>query len=60
MVMGIKRVKIPPGVYCDGCVSPVEVEETKVKDGLDKSFKKVVKEINVPGFRKGKMRCILV
>jgi len=36
-------------------VLTVEVEETKVKDGLDKAFKKVVKEINVPGFRKGKM-----
>ena len=36
-------------------VLTVEVEEVKVKDGLDKAFKKVVKEINVPGFRKGKM-----
>lgn len=36
-------------------VLTVEVEEVKVKEGLDKAFKKVVKEINVPGFRKGKM-----
>ncbi|EPD54256.1 trigger factor [Paenisporosarcina sp. HGH0030] len=33
----------------------VEVEAAKVNEGLDKAFKKVVKEINVPGFRKGKM-----
>ncbi|WP_075619973.1 trigger factor [Paenisporosarcina indica] len=33
----------------------VEVEAVKVNEGLDKAFKKVVKEINVPGFRKGKM-----
>jgi trigger factor len=33
----------------------VEVDVAIVKDGLDKAFKKVVKEINVPGFRKGKM-----
>ncbi|WP_019413438.1 trigger factor [Paenisporosarcina sp. TG20] len=36
-------------------VLTVEVEAAKVKDGLDKAFKKVVKEINVPGFRRGKM-----
>jgi len=33
----------------------VEVEAVKVNEGIDKAFKKVVKEINVPGFRKGKM-----
>ncbi|QBP40740.1 trigger factor [Paenisporosarcina antarctica] len=33
----------------------VEVDVALVKEGLDKAFKKVVKEINVPGFRKGKM-----
>ncbi|MGE6488256.1 trigger factor [Paenisporosarcina sp. NPDC076898] len=33
----------------------VEVEAAKVKEGLDKAFNKVVKQINVPGFRKGKM-----
>ncbi len=36
-------------------VLTVEVEAVKVNEGLDKAFKKVVKEINVPGFRKGKM-----
>ena len=33
----------------------VEVPAEEVNVGLDKAFKKVVKEINVPGFRKGKM-----
>lgn len=33
----------------------IEVPAEKVNEGLDKAFKKVVKEINVPGFRKGKM-----
>ncbi len=33
----------------------VEVPAEKVKDGLDKAFKKVVKDIAAPGFRKGKM-----
>lgn len=33
----------------------VEVSAEEVNAGLDKAFKKVVKEINVPGFRKGKM-----
>jgi trigger factor len=36
-------------------VLTVEVDVAIVKEGLDKAFKKVVKEINVPGFRKGKM-----
>lgn len=33
----------------------VTVPTEEVNKGLDKAFKKVVKEINVPGFRKGKM-----
>lgn len=33
----------------------VEVPAEKVDEALDKAFKKVVKQINVPGFRKGKM-----
>src|SRR5690606_7371917 len=33
----------------------VEVPAEEVNAGLDKAFKKVVKEINVPGFRKGQM-----
>ena len=36
-------------------VLTVEVEADKVNEGLDAAFKKVVKQINVPGFRKGKM-----
>lgn len=36
-------------------VLTIEVPAEKVNAGLDKAFKKVVKEINVPGFRKGKM-----
>lgn len=36
-------------------VLTIEVTAEKVNEGLDKAFKKVVKEINVPGFRKGKM-----
>lgn len=36
-------------------VLQVEVEVEKVKDALDLAFKKVVKNINVPGFRKGKV-----
>ncbi|WP_088007266.1 trigger factor [Indiicoccus explosivorum] len=36
-------------------VLTVEVPAEQVNEGLDKAFKKVVKEINVPGFRKGKM-----
>ncbi|MFD0047809.1 trigger factor [Actinomycetes bacterium NPDC127524] len=36
-------------------VLTVEVEAAKVTEGLDAAFKKVVKQINVPGFRKGKM-----
>ena len=33
----------------------VEVPAEKVKEGLDKAFKKVVKDVTAPGFRKGKM-----
>ena len=36
-------------------VLTVEVEADTVNKGLDAAFKKVVKQINVPGFRKGKM-----
>lgn len=36
-------------------VLTVEVDVEKVKEGLDAAFKKVVKQVNVPGFRKGKM-----
>lgn len=36
-------------------VLTIEVEAAKVNEGLDAAFKKVVKSINVPGFRKGKM-----
>lgn len=33
----------------------VEVSEEKVTKGLDQAFKKVVKKVQAPGFRKGKM-----
>ncbi|OEF99994.1 trigger factor [Vulcanibacillus modesticaldus] len=33
----------------------VEVEAEQVAEALDKAFKKVVKQVNVPGFRKGKV-----
>lgn len=36
-------------------VLTVEVEAQEVNKGLDEAFKKVVKKLNVPGFRKGKM-----
>lgn len=36
-------------------VLTVEVEAAKVNESLDAAFKKVVKQVNVPGFRKGKM-----
>lgn len=36
-------------------VLQVEVEAEKVLEALDKAFKKVVKQVNVPGFRKGKV-----
>jgi trigger factor len=36
-------------------VLTVEVEASEVNKGIDEAFKKVVKTINVPGFRKGKL-----
>lgn len=36
-------------------VLTVEVDAQKVEAALDKAFKKVVKKVNVPGFRKGKV-----
>jgi trigger factor len=36
-------------------VLTIEVDAAKVNEGLEAAFKKVVKTINVPGFRKGKM-----
>jgi trigger factor len=36
-------------------VLTVEVESEKVAEALDKAFKKIVRRINVPGFRKGKV-----
>lgn len=36
-------------------VLTVEVEAEKVNKSLDEAFKKVVKKVNVPGFRKGKV-----
>ncbi|MED3647759.1 trigger factor [Halalkalibacterium halodurans] len=36
-------------------VLTVDVESAKVDEALDKAFKKVVKKVNVPGFRKGKV-----
>lgn len=32
-----------------------EISEDKIKEGLDKAFKKVQPSLNVPGFRKGKV-----
>ncbi|MFJ7727136.1 trigger factor [Neobacillus sp. NPDC097160] len=36
-------------------VLTVEVSAEQVSKGLDEAFQKVVKQVNVPGFRKGKM-----
>ena len=36
-------------------VLQVEVETEKVSSALNKAFQKVVKQVNVPGFRKGKV-----
>ncbi|WP_456273844.1 trigger factor [Bacillus sp. AK031] len=36
-------------------VLTIEVDADTVNTGLDAAFKKVVKQVNVPGFRKGKM-----
>ena len=33
----------------------IEVDEAKVEEGLQHAYKKVAKQINVPGFRKGKV-----
>jgi trigger factor len=40
-------------------VLTVEVDAQEVKKGLDAAFDKVVKNINVPGFRKGKVPRVL-
>ena len=36
-------------------VLTIEVDAKEVNNSIDAAFKKVVKTINVPGFRKGKM-----
>jgi trigger factor len=36
-------------------VLTIEVSAETVSESLDSAYKKVVKQINVPGFRKGKM-----
>ena len=36
-------------------VLTVEVDSEKVNEALDAAFKKVVKQVNIPGFRKGKV-----
>lgn len=36
-------------------VLTVEVDADKVKEAIDQAFKKVVKQVNIPGFRKGKV-----
>lgn len=36
-------------------VLTIEVDAEKLNEGLDAAFKKIVKQVNVPGFRKGKM-----
>jgi len=36
-------------------VLTIEVDAEKVNEGLNAAFQKVVKQVNVPGFRKGKM-----
>lgn len=36
-------------------VLTVEVDENEVNSALDQAFKKVVKQVNVPGFRKGRV-----
>ena len=32
----------------------IEVEEEQVNKALDKAYRKVVGQVNIPGFRKGK------
>jgi trigger factor len=36
-------------------VLTIEVEQDQVQDAVDLAFKKVVKQVNLPGFRKGKV-----
>ncbi|WP_026690568.1 trigger factor [Alteribacter aurantiacus] len=36
-------------------VLTIEVDKERVNEALDEAFKKVVKKVNVPGFRKGKV-----
>ncbi|MGP7816798.1 trigger factor [Niallia sp. 01092] len=36
-------------------VLTIEVDAEKVNEGLNEAFKKVVKQVNIPGFRKGKI-----
>ena len=33
----------------------IEVDEQKFEEGLQYAYKKIVKQINIPGFRKGKV-----
>ncbi|MGI6647707.1 MAG: trigger factor [Bacillota bacterium] len=33
----------------------IEVEEQRVEEALDQSYRKIVKQVNIPGFRKGKV-----
>lgn len=54
--MNVKSEKIEKNTV----VLEVEVESEKLAAALDKAYKKVVKKVNVPGFRKGKVpRAIL-
>ena len=32
----------------------VEVEESRVKEAIDKAYRKLVKQVSIPGFRRGK------
>lgn len=36
-------------------VLEIEVDESRVAEALERAFKKVVRDVNVPGFRKGKV-----
>ena len=36
-------------------VLTIEVEQDQVQNAVDLAFKKVVKQVNLPGFRKGKV-----
>ena len=33
----------------------IEVDEKQVDEGLNYAYKKIVKQVNIPGFRKGKV-----